>query len=246
VHWGGDCACSWDGLAGSIRGGLHIGLSGFAFWSCDVPGFHSLPEFMNQRPDDLLYLRWTQAAIFMSHLRYHGTSAREPYAYPAVAPLVRSWLKLRYALIPYLLDQSEKAVASGFPLMRALILHHADDPVCWTVDDAFYCGESLLVAPLLNAAGRRRVYLPAGQWVDFWSGEILDGGRFLPEQTWPLHQIPVYARLGAEIRVYPHPVRGTDDMDLAQTETVRFDEAYPGFAATSLQRLTRLFPNKEM
>jgi hypothetical protein len=35
-------------------------------------------------------------------------------------------------------------------------------------------------------------------------------------------------------------------MDLAQTETVRFDEAYPGFAATSLQRLTRLFPNKEM
>ena len=244
VHWGGDCACSWDGLAGSIRGGLHIGLSGFAFWSCDVPGFHSLPEFMNQRPDDLLYLRWTQAAIFMSHLRYHGTSAREPYAYPAVAPLVRSWLKLRYALIPYLLDQSEKAVASGFPLMRALILHHADDPVCWTVDDAFYCGESLLVAPLLNAAGRRRVYLPADQWVDFWSGEILDGGRFLPEQTWPLHQIPVYARLGAEIRVYPHPVRGTDDMDLAQTETVRFDEAYPGFAATSLQRLTRLFPEQ--
>ncbi|HOF93684.1 MAG TPA: glycoside hydrolase family 31 protein, partial [Bacteroidales bacterium] len=43
VHWGGDSACSWDGLAGSLKGGLHLGLSGFGFWSHDVPGFHGVP-----------------------------------------------------------------------------------------------------------------------------------------------------------------------------------------------------------
>lgn len=238
VHWGGDCACSWDGLAGSIRGGLQIGLSGFAFWSHDVPGFHGLPEFMNHRPDPLLYLRWTQAAIFSSHLRYHGTSEREPYAYPAVADLVRSWLKLRYALIPYLYGQGEAAARSGYPLMRALVLHHADDPVCWMIDDQFYCGDSLLIAPIMNDSGSRRVYLPAGAWVDFWSGAVLEGGRFLPEQAWPNHQIPIFARADAQILIYPHPVRCTDDMDLDRSVPLTFDAAYQGFAHTLLQGLT--------
>ena len=52
LHWGGDCACTWDGLAGSLRGGLQLGLSGFAFWSHDVPGFHGVPDFMNSWPAD--------------------------------------------------------------------------------------------------------------------------------------------------------------------------------------------------
>ena len=47
LHWGGDSESSWAGLAGSLKGGLHFGLSGFAFWSHDVPGFHSTPDFMN-------------------------------------------------------------------------------------------------------------------------------------------------------------------------------------------------------
>ena len=54
VHWAGDAACTWDGLAGSIRGGLHLGLSGFAFWSHDVPGFHGVPNFMGNWPSDEL------------------------------------------------------------------------------------------------------------------------------------------------------------------------------------------------
>lgn len=240
VHWGGDCACTFDGLAGSIRGGLQIGLSGFAFWSCDVPGFHGLPEFMNHRPDDILYVRWTQAAVFMSHMRYHGTSAREPYEYPKIADLVRSFWKLRYALIPYLVDQGKKASASGFPVMRSLVFDHPEDPICWTIDDQFFCGDNLLVAPILNKEGQRRIYLPFGSWVNFWSGEVLEGGRYLPLQTWPLHLIPVYARLNSSIRIYPDPVRCTDDMDLTRCKTLVFDANYPGFKQTPLQELTRL------
>ncbi len=78
LHWGGDAAASWDGLAGSLKGGLHLGLSGFAFWSHDVPGFHGVPDFMNAVIPDDLYIRWTQFGVFSSHIRYHGTSKREP------------------------------------------------------------------------------------------------------------------------------------------------------------------------
>jgi len=89
LHWGGDSACSWDGMAGSLKGGLHLGLSGFGYWSHDVPGFHSLPDFMNSVVPDDLYVRWTQFGVFSSHLRYHGTSKREPYEYPAISAIVR-------------------------------------------------------------------------------------------------------------------------------------------------------------
>jgi alpha-D-xyloside xylohydrolase len=115
LHWGGDAASTWDGLAASIRGGLQLGMSGFGYWASDVGGFHGLPEFMNDGPSDALYLRWTQAMVFASHFRYHGTSDREPYAYPAVAEEVRAWLRLRYALIPYLGRPPRSARSAGIP-----------------------------------------------------------------------------------------------------------------------------------
>ena len=64
LHWGGDSCSSWDGMAGSLKGGLHFGLSGFAFWSHDVPGFHTLPNFMNSIVSDDVYMRWTQFGVF--------------------------------------------------------------------------------------------------------------------------------------------------------------------------------------
>ncbi len=149
LHWGGDAACSWDGLAGSLKGGLHLGLSGFGFWSHDVPGFHGVPNFMNSVIPDDLYVRWTQFGVFSSHLRYHGTSKREPYEYPAIAPIVRQWLKLRYALIPYIIEQSQKVTTTGTPLLRALIFHHADDPTCWHIDDQYYFGDDFFWSPPL-------------------------------------------------------------------------------------------------
>ena len=67
---------------GIAPGGLHLGLSGFGFWSHDVPGFHGVPEFMNSRPSDALYVRWTQFGVFTSHLRYHGASPRSRTSTP--------------------------------------------------------------------------------------------------------------------------------------------------------------------
>lgn len=90
LHWGGDSCSSWDGMAGSLKGGLHFGLSGFAFWSHDVPGFHTLPNFMNSVVADDVYMRWTQFGVFSSHIRYHGTNKREPWHYPAIAPIIKN------------------------------------------------------------------------------------------------------------------------------------------------------------
>lgn len=234
IHWGGDATASWDGMAGSLRGGLHLGLSGFGHWSHDCPGFMCHPDPNCSWPSDELYVRWTQFATFSSHFRYHGTQPREPYEYPQIEGLVREWLNLRYALIPYLLAQAKVTARSGFPMLRALLLHHPADPTCWQVDDQFFCGEDLLVAPVMNAESKRRVYLPAGRWVDFWSGEQHEGARWLPEQTYPLARPPVFARYGARIPVYPDVVQCTDEMDLARTVTLAFDDTYRGLAASPL------------
>jgi len=228
VHWGGDAECSWAGLAGSLRGGLQLGLSGFAFWSHDVPGFHGTPQFMHSLPAEDLYLRWTQFGVFTSHLRYHGTSPREPWEFPAVADSVRRWLNLRYALIPYLLREGKAAIESGLPLLAALVLHHGDDPVCRGIDDQFYCGRDFLIAPVMNSEGVRDVYLPRGEWVDLWTGEVRRGPGWLRRLHVPLSLMPVFVKKGASIPVYPQQVQSTAEMDMGKVTEIRFDEGYKG------------------
>ena len=234
IHWGGDCACSWDGMAGSLRGGLHLGISGFAFWSHDVPGFQGIPSFMNSRPDNDLYIRWTQMGVFSSHLRYHGTTPREMYEYPEIADIARKWLNLRYALIPYLAEEGSKAITSGYPLVRALIFHHSDDPICWSIDDEFYCGDSFLVAPVMNGEGVRDVYLPSGSWTDFWNGEIFEGGMWLKNVDTPLDLLPVFVKKDSMISVYPEIVQCTKEMDLSKVQKILFDATYKGFHSSIL------------
>ena len=228
LHWGGDSCSSWDGMAGSLKGGLHFGLSGFAFWSHDVPGFHTLPNFMNSIVDDDVYMRWTQFGVFSSHIRYHGTNKREPWHYPAIASMIKKWWKLRYTLIPYIVEQSRKAIASGAPLLQALIFHHPEDKLCWHIDDEYYFGNDFLVAPVMNSENRRDVYLPEGKWVNFFTGERLEGGRWLKNLDVPLDEMPVYVRQGATIPVYPDEVECTDDMDLSKSIGLHIDPHFKG------------------
>jgi alpha-D-xyloside xylohydrolase len=232
VHWGGDAAASWEGMAGTLRGGLHIGLSGFGFWSHDVPGFHGVPHFMNSKPDEELYLRWTQFGVLSSHLRYHGTWPREPWHFPGVFASVREWLELRYALIPYLLEQAALTARTGMPMLRALPLQFPDDPVAWNIDSQYLLGSDLLVAPLLQPGGRRDVYLPSGRWHDFFTGEILVGPRWIRGRVWPPARLPLYLRSDAELPLYPEAVQCTDEMDLTRTVRIRVDADFDGIAST--------------
>lgn len=222
LHWGGDSACSWDGLAGSLKGGLQLGLSGFAFWSHDVPGFHGVPNFMNSVLPEDIYVRWTQFGVFSSHLRYHGSHKREPWHYPNIAPIIRKWLKLRYQLIPYILEQSEKATRTGFPVLRALILHHPNDRTCRHIDDQYYFGDNILVAPVMNSENIRDIYLPEGTWVHFFSKEVFEGERWLKNVEVPLDEMPVFVKQGVEIPMYMEEVSCTDEMDLSKVIEIKF------------------------
>jgi len=167
THWGGDAAATWDGLASSIRGGLQLGMSGFGFWASDVGGFHGIPEFMNDGPSDTLYLRWTQAMTFASHFRYHGTSEREPYAYPAVAEETHAWLRFRYALIPYLIQCAEACRTTGYPVLRSLALDYPEDPMAWAADTQFKCRQRFpgRADSLTTRERRRCIFPPEHGWI---------------------------------------------------------------------------------
>jgi len=228
LHWGGDSESSWAGMAGSLKGGLHFGLSGFAFWSHDVPGFHSTPDFMNSPLDEQVYVRWTQFGVFSSHMRYHGTCKREPWHYPQIAPIVKRWWKLRYRLIPYIVEQGQLACQTGYPMVRALLFHHPNDRQVWHIDDEYYFGTDFLVCPVMNSENKRDIYLPEGLWVNFFTGQRLQGGRWYYGMETPLDQMPVFVRPGALIKLYPDDVECTDEMDLSRAVTIEITKEYKG------------------
>ncbi|MDR2922115.1 MAG: alpha-xylosidase, partial [Treponema sp.] len=179
LHWGGDTSATWDGLAQTLRGGLSLGLSGFTYWSHDIPGFHGLPDFMNSKPSETIYLRWTQFGIFTSHMRYHGSYPREPWEYTGVADIVRIMLRLRYALIPYIMQEGEYCGNSGRAIISPLFLDYPDDPVVWSIDTQYLFGRDMLVAPIMNDEGVRDIYIPDGTWRDFFTGEVVTGPKWL-------------------------------------------------------------------
>ena len=102
------------------------------------------------------------------------------------------------------------------------------------------CGRDLLVAPVMNPQGIRNVWLPKGEWLDFWTGERIDGRRWLYEVKHPLRTFPVFVREGAVLPVYPHPVQSTDEMDPTAIEHIRADDAFRGLSETLLGKLVPL------
>jgi alpha-D-xyloside xylohydrolase len=206
VQWGGDPQADWEGLAASIRGGLSWGLSGGPFHASDIGGFYK------DRRDPELYVRWTQAALFISHFRFHGIGEREPWAYgPDAEAAIRQALDLRYRLLPYIWQAVEEATRSGMPVQRAMVLAFPDDPAARAFDEQWMCGPDLLVAACPRPGGEVRVYLPHGRWRRFPAGgEVVEGGRVL-DMKLALDQIAVFAREGARIPMGPATTHSTAD-----------------------------------
>ncbi|MGN9836711.1 TIM-barrel domain-containing protein [Nonomuraea sp. H19] len=193
AQWGGDTYTSYAAMGSTIRGGLAHGLSGVPFWSHDAGGFTG-------RPTDDLYVRWTQFGGLSPLLRLHGTTTREPWEFPAVEEQAVAALQLRYRLMPYIYSAAVEAARTGAPMMRALCVDYPDDPVAWQADLQYLLGRDLLVAPMTTPDGTRQLYLPRGQWVDYWTGEVLEGSRYVTVSK-PLDQIPLFVRHGAIIAV---------------------------------------------
>lgn len=207
VHWSGDNSSNHENLLSSLRGGLSLGMCGFTFWSQDTGGFVGLPS-------DEVYIRWVQLSIFQSHMRFHGNPPRyrEPWNFePETQEIVREYLNLRYQLIPYLNSESKVAASAGLPLLRHLVLEYQDDPTVYNIEDQFLCGRHLLIAPILTRNNNRKVYLPEGRWYDFWTGEPVQGGRWLDVNV-ALDRISLYVRAGTALPLAP-VVQCTDELE---------------------------------
>jgi alpha-D-xyloside xylohydrolase len=202
VGWSGDPASDWTSLAATIRGGLSAGMSGLALWSHDIGGYRG-------RPDDELYVRWAQFGLFSSHSRMHGDSPREPWIFGEEAlSIVRKHVRLRYRLFPYIRSAALEARDTGLPVIRALPLVFPEDPNAAAWDHEYMFGPSLLVAPVVHKTDELRrgrggtprvpVYLPSGEWFDYWTGRMGTGPTVV-EAAAPLAIMPLFVRAGAII-----------------------------------------------
>ena len=112
-------------------------------------------------------------------------------------------------LVPYLYSAFVRYHLEGTPPFRALVIDYPDDPQTWALDSQYLAGESLLVAPVVAGEHDREVYLPAGEWFDFWTGVTLQGGRRL-NVSGPLDQIPVFVKAGT-LLPFAQPTLHTED-----------------------------------
>ncbi|MQA02863.1 MAG: alpha-xylosidase [Streptosporangiales bacterium] len=210
-QWGGDAESTVAGMQASLRGGLSYALSAPGVWSHDVGGFYG-PELTPE-----LFVRWTQFGALSPMMRAHGLRPREPWAFGDEAlAIVRDWIRLRYALLPYLWQVAHESAAGGWPMLRPLGLEFPDDPVAVRTDDAFLLGADLLAAPIFDdrpGTVQRRFYLPAGTWRDWFTGETFTGPGFHTVEV-SLERMPVLVRTGAVIPVVEvdDGVRRTDDL----------------------------------
>jgi alpha-glucosidase len=207
--WTGDNSSTWTHLRLAVRMCLGLGLSGYSFAGSDIGGFFG-------RCEPELYARWIQLGAFTPFFRTHYSGdhtphRQEPWSFGSeVEAVARAAIELRHLLMPYTYTAFWRHTQTGLPVMRALALAWQDDERALACEDEFLWGDDLLVAPVLRkGARRRRIYLPAGDWYDFWTGRRLAGGRGVLADA-PLERVPLFVRAGTvlplgsgELRVYP-------------------------------------------
>jgi alpha-glucosidase (family GH31 glycosyl hydrolase) len=224
AQWNGDAVMRWDapdGLRSMVPAGLSFGLSGFPYWHAEVAGYVQADLSPDQERE--LWLRWLQLATWTAMLRDHlGDYPRggtEVWSDEGTLNAFRQAAHVHSSLVPYLHGLALDATQTGLPLMRFLALEVPEDPRAWQDEQSYFLGPSFLVAPVVEpGATSRTVYLPPGEWVDYWRGTIYDGGQ---EVTVPApldgNATPVFARAGALIPLAPE----YDSLAPASDPTVR-------------------------
>ena len=190
VHWGGDSTSQYISMAETLRGGLSLMDSGFAYWSHDIGGFED-----DGSAD--LYKRWVAFGLLSSHSRLHGSgSYRVPWHYDEEAcDVLRFFVNLKQKLMPYLLELSREAHEKGLPVMRPMHLEFPEDPACRYLDQQYMLGDRLLVSPVFSPSGHQQFYLPKGKWVHLLDKTAEEGGCW-KEGTYDYFSLPLYVREG--------------------------------------------------
>jgi alpha-glucosidase len=194
--WPGDNTSEWSSLRQSISTLLGLGLSGFTFVGSDISGF------ANPASGEL-YARWLQVGVFSPFMRSHttyGTPDKEPWSFGyQFEDINKRTIELRYQLLPYIYNVMQQASETGVPALRPVFLEFPQDERAAGMDDEFFFGSDLLVAPVLwENATEREVYLPTGDWYDYWTGRHYKGSTSIHVPV-TLESIPMFVRGGAFI-----------------------------------------------
>ncbi len=198
VLWNGDqhTDLSRDyGMPCVMPASFSLGFSGVPMVHCDIGGFFS---FDRMHRNDELFIRWMEMCTFSLLMRSHESirpwANRQPDS-PKVLPYTVRLTRLHAALKPYI-DRCIDGAAAGVPALR---------PDFWTAGSyrdsrdeySYFLGDDLFVCPVIHRkAETRRIWLPEGTWVNFWTGRIFRGGREYLVRA-PLGKLPVFYRSGS-------------------------------------------------
>ena len=204
AYWAGDNEPNFsqaNGLQSVITSGVSAAMSGFSLWSHDIGGYQN-SNFETNRAD--LFMRWTQFGAFTPIMQMHRNVSPSnlehyPWGYGATALAnYVTYAKLHSQLFPYIYTYAKEASTNGLPLIRPLVLMNQTDSGTFGVQHTYYFGNELLIAPM-NAANStaRNVYLPAGNWYDYWTNAKYIGGQNLAWSNADLSKMPLFVRESA-------------------------------------------------
>lgn len=215
IGFSGDTVVSWESLAFQPYFTATAANVNYGWWSHDIGGH------MHGIEDPELYTRWVQFGVFSPILRLHSTNnpyhERRPWAFDTeIFRIAKDAMQLRHALIPYLYSMSWRNHVTGIPLILPMYY------VAPEMDDAYACpnqymfGSELLAAPVITPhdpdtrLARQVVWLPEGDWYDFFDGDYYPGGGWQAMYS-SLAKIPIFARAGAIIPMGVFPSWGGVD-----------------------------------
>jgi alpha-glucosidase (family GH31 glycosyl hydrolase) len=196
----GDAYSEWPVLAYEVAFAARGGNVLVPYISHDIGGFHGA------KIDFSLYARWIEFGTFSALLRMHGAhespregNVRMPWGYgePGIA-LMKKYFTLRTQLLPYLYTYTWLAHREATPLLRPLYLQYHELEQAYRHPHEYFLGDEMLAAPVLDASGDQTIYLPPGEWLDFFTGKRSHGDNTFTAH-YAVDDTPVFVREGAII-----------------------------------------------
>ncbi len=246
--WTGDNVATWEHLWIANVQAQRMAMSGFSFVGSDIGGFA-------EQPQGELFTRWIQLGIFHPFCRVHSSGDhgdQEPWAFDEdVTDVVRKFIELRYQLLPYLYTAFWNLVDHGTPLLKSLVMFDQEDHQTHYRTDEFIFGDKILVCPIQepNAKGRR-MYIPHGKWYNYWTDELVEGGK----EKWvdaEIDSMPLFVLEGAVIPKFPVQQyvdeKKIDEVTLdiyykeGKERSQLFDDAHDGYDYTKGRYSLRTF-----
>lgn len=182
----------------------------YGYWSHDLGGHMLISR--NDSLDQELYVRWMQFGAFSPIMRTHSTNDRrmtkEPWVQrPENQRVLEETIRLRYKLVPYIYTMARVAYETGVSLCRPLYYDYPEAPEAYAEEwrSEYMFGDNILIAPIgepmHNGESTLKIWLPEGEWYDFFKGDKLQGGQMIV-RSYKLDEYPVFVKAGTILPLY--------------------------------------------